>query len=154
MLRIRGYFLPGVKPTVHDPRLDLLPSKLAYQKVLRRHELRFASSESFTWVSWVSRFRLRIERVRVGEVRRVAHREDEAAAVGRGGIGEDGVIPGGDRLRAPLCASNRTRFEAAVLGRGDDHRIAVRRPDGGARAPAAARRLAWSPITSVPMSKS
>src|SRR5438552_7487214 len=57
MLRIRGYFLPGVKPTGFMIHVSIfLPSKLGYQKSSGVTSWRFASSESFTCVSWVSRF--------------------------------------------------------------------------------------------------
>src|SRR5256886_12680877 len=54
-------------------------------------------------------------------------------------LGEDGVIPGGDRLSRAALRVEPHEVRAAVLGRGDDHRLAVRRPDRGARAAAAAR---------------
>src|SRR2546430_1831825 len=140
MLRIRGYFLPGVKPTGFMIHVSIfLPSKLGYQKSSGVTSWRFARSESFTCVSWVSRF------VCASSVYASARCvgspiEDEAAAVGRGGIGEDGVIPGGDRLSRAALRVEPHEVRAAVLGRGDDHRLAVRRPDRGARAAAAARR--------------
>src|SRR5438105_12978721 len=52
MLRIRGYFLPGVKPTGFMIHVSIfLPSKLGYQKSSGVTSWRFARSESFTHVN-------------------------------------------------------------------------------------------------------
>src|SRR2546422_5218391 len=51
---------------------------------------------------------------------RIAHRQDEPAAVGRGGVGEDGMIPGGQRLSRSGLRVEPHEVRAAVL-RSEEH---------------------------------
>src|SRR5882762_3947134 len=115
--------LPGREAyRLQDPRLDLLAVEARVPEVLGRDELALREERVVDVGELGEMLGLRVERVYVGEVSRVADRQGKVAAVGRGGVAEDGVVSGGQRLSRPGLCVVPDEIRAAVLGRGDDHR--------------------------------
>ncbi len=119
------------------PGLDLPAVEAGIPDFLRLAEIE-PGEELVVDVGQPGQLAVATDEIEIADAGRRGDQDHDARAVGCGGPCRHLLVAGGDRLRAPGLDVEAPQVGCALIGDGGDHRVAVRRPEGG-RLGAAAR---------------
>jgi hypothetical protein len=137
---------------LEDPGLDGLPVEARVHDLLRRADQHFGEEGFVDARQAARRAHAGAENEEVPDLGRGRKDESDAATVGRGGIGDDFLVPGGERVHLAGGDVDALQVRAPVIRRADVDGRAVATPDR-ARGQAAPRRtlIAGEPTADVPV---